>query len=357
MKTGNDYHKEQERKLEIKLRAELKNLPPFANEFARGIQTTAIRTRLAYIRDIRSFLDFASNYLESRFPCEVESFTLKDLGSITVDDLEMYQEYLVSPSLYLEGADDSSKKSRRTIARNLSSLRSLYRYFYNKEKLSANPLTKIRTPKLDKKEIVYLEPNESALLLDEAEYGTHLTGNTKTFHKYSKERDLALLTLLLGTGIRVSECVGINIDDIDFSVNGVSILRKGNKEQIVFFNDEVAKALSEYLVIRKKTIPNEGHEDALFLSNRKQRISVRTVQYQVDKYSKYVAKLKNISPHKLRSSFGTNLYRETGDIYLVKEALNHSDISTTVKYYAEMSDERRREVPKHTEIRGPKKLV
>ncbi len=178
-----------------------------------------------------------------------------------------------------------------------------------------------------------------------------MTDKQKHYHKLTRDRDLALLTLLLGTGIRVSECVGLNISDIDFNVNGIKIIRKGGTEVIVYFGNEVKTALLEYLEKRKKIIPNSGHEDALFLSLQHKRLSVRSVQNLVKKYSKLVTTLKNISPHKLRSTYGTNLYRETGDIYLVADVLGHKDVNTTKKHYAEIEDERRRMAAKAVTLR------
>ena len=197
-------------------------------------------------------------------------------------------------------------------------------------------------PKLHQKEIIRLDVDEVAILLDQVENGSKLTNKQQRFHAQTKRRDLALLTLLLGTGIRVSECVGLNIQDVDFKNNGIKIRRKGGYEAILYFGDEVEKALLDYLKEREKIIPVTGNEDALFLSLQKKRMSVRSVENLVKKYSKLVTPLKKITPHKLRSTYGTSLYRETGDIYLVADVLGHKDVNTTKKHYAALDDERRR---------------
>ena len=162
---------------------------------------------------------------------------------------------------------------------------------------------------------------------------------------------MAILTLLLGTGIRVSECVGLNISDVDFKNDGIKIRRKGGYETVLYFGEEVEKALKDYLEERSHVIPQEGHEDALFLSMQNRRMSVRAVENMVKKYSSIVTSLKKITPHKLRSTFGTNLYRETGDIYLVADVLGHKDVNTTKKHYAAMEDERRRRAAKQIRLR------
>jgi site-specific recombinase XerD len=162
---------------------------------------------------------------------------------------------------------------------------------------------------------------------------------------------LALLTLLLGTGIRVSECVGLDLNDIDFKNGGIRIHRKGGKEVTVYFGTEVEDALLDYLEERNQMIAEEGSENALFLSMQKKRIAVRSVENLVKKYSRMVTPLKKITPHKLRSTYGTSLYKETGDIYLVADVLGHSDVNTTKKHYAALEDERRRSARNKVKLR------
>ena len=156
---------------------------------------------------------------------------------------------------------------------------------------------------------------------------------------------------MLGTGIRVSECVGLNIQDLDLNSDGIRIHRKGGKEVTVYFSDEVERILSSYLKARKKMAALSGSEDALFLSLQKKRIGVRAVENMVKKYASAVTPLKHITPHKLRSTYGTNLYRETGDIYLVADVLGHEDVNTTKKHYAALEEERRRSARNRVHLR------
>jgi site-specific recombinase XerD len=210
-------------------------------------------------------------------------------------------------------------------------------------------------PKLHEHEIIRLEPNEVATLLDQVEAGDKLTKSQLKYHEKTKLRDVALLTLLLGTGLRVSECVGIDIDDIDFENNGLNVHRKGGYNTIIYFPDEVRDALLDYLDQRKLIIPCEGSEKALFLSLQNKRITVRSVENLVKKYARNVTTLKKITPHKLRSTFGTNLYKESGDIYLVADVLGHKDVNTTRKHYAAQDDENRRRAAKMVKLRENKK--
>ena len=191
----------------------------------------------------------------------------------------------------------------------------------------------------------------SVILLDEVEDGSGLTKKEMSYHQKNGTRDLALLTLLLGTGIRVSECVGLDLNDVDFDNQRLKVRRKGGYEDLVYFGEEVAEALQNYLEERKAVIPLPGHEEALFLSMQNRRLTVRSVENLVKKYTSRVTTVKKITPHKLRSTYGTTLYQETGDIYLVADVLGHADVNTTKKHYAKLSDERRRSASKAVILR------
>ena len=323
-----------------KLREMMKALPPFCTEFFRGIEPrTSTRTRIAYAYDLSVFFDFLKKENPVFAKMERMDFKLEQLDQITVTDLEEYMEYL---KYRFNEQNHEIMNQERGIMRKISSLKSFYNYFFRTEKLTTNPAALVRLPKLHEKEIIRLDVDEVALLLDAVEQGEGLTEKQKAFHKRTRLRDLALLTLLLGTGIRVSECVGLDINDIDFKNGGIHIHRKGGKEVTVYFGSEVENALQDYLDERFEIIPEEGSEQALFLSMQRKRMNVRSVENLVKKYAHIVTPLKKITPHKLRSTYGTNLYRETGDIYLVADVLGHSDVNTTKKHYAALEDERRR---------------
>lgn len=235
--------------------------------------------------------------------------------------------------------------------RKLSALKSFYNYYFCAELIKTNPAALVPLPKQHEKEIIRLDADEVAILLDQVEEGENLTKSQLKYHSKTKIRDIALLTLLLGTGIRVSECVGLDINDVDFKNNGIKIRRKGGYETVVYFGEEVSDALHDYLEKRHHIIPLEGHENALFLSMQNRRITVRAVENLVKKYAANVTGLKKITPHKLRSTYGTTLYQETGDIYLVADVLGHKDVNTTRKHYAAIEDNRRRKAAKAVRLR------
>lgn len=333
------YHDEQSKQNIMKMRAVLENLPAFCKDFFRGIEHyTSARTRLAYAYDIRVFFEFIKSNNPLYKDVEIRDFKIDILDQISRGDILEYLDYV---SYYTKDGLEITNEERGK-SRKISSLRSFYRFYYENEMIQSNPAALVPVPKLHDKEIIRLEPNEVAILLDQVEDGTKLTKKELEYHKKTKLRDVALITLLLGTGIRVSECVGLDLDDVDFDVNGIHILRKGGKEATVYFGEEVEIALLDYIEQREHIIPEEGHERALFLSLQNRRISVRSVEKLVKKYASRVTTLKKITPHKLRSTYGTSLYRETDDIYLVAAVLGHNDVNTTKKHYAAQDDMQRR---------------
>lgn len=343
-----NYHDEQNRQNIVKLRAVLETLPPFCKTFFRGIEDyTSTRTRLAYAYDIRLFFEFLHERNSICAKMDIQDYPLSILDQLTRIDIEEYLEYM---KLYEKDGKEITNDERGK-ARKLSSLRSFYHYFYQNELIEKNPAALVPIPKRHEKEIIRLEPNEVAILLDQVEEGTKLTKKELEYHKKTKIRDVALLTLLLGTGIRVSECVGLDISDINFDVGGIKIRRKGGFEAVIYFGEEVEEALLDYLEQREHIIPAEGHENALFLSLQNRRMAVRSVENLVKKYASRVTSLKKITPHKLRSTYGTTLYQETGDIYLVADVLGHKDVNTTRKHYAALEDERRRRAANAVHLR------
>jgi len=336
---NNNYHDEQNKHNIVKMRAVLEELPSFCKLFFRGIaEYTSTRTRLAYAYDLRVFFEYLHENNPVCAKMDIKDFPISILDQITRLDIEEYLSYMS----YYEKDGKEVTNEERGKARKLASLRSFYRYYFENELIEKNPAALVPMPKRPEKAIIRLDPDEVALLLEQVENGTKLTEKELTFHKKTKMRDVALLTLLLGTGIRVSECVGLDISDVDFKNCGLKVRRKGGYETIVYFGDEVENALLDYLEQRDHIIPQSGHENALFLSLQDRRMSVRSVENLVKKYASRVTSLKKITPHKLRSTYGTELYRATDDIYLVADVLGHKDVNTTRKHYAAQADDRKR---------------
>ena len=353
---SDDYSKERTQKYVLKLREVLSELPPCCAEFFRGIEhTTGALTRYGYALDLRLFMRFLLNTELCEKLSSMKQIDYALLDSVTSDHIERFLEYI---SFYPSENSDEELESEyvsngeRGKARKLSALRAFYKYLYKKGRISNNPPSLVDAPKLHEREIIRLEPDEIVKLLDLIDNGAGLTNAQKRFHEQTKIRDAAIVTLFLGTGMRISELVGINTDDIDFYQNEVRIVRKGGNQDILVFGAEVRSALIDYSLRREGIEAESGHEKAFFLSLQKKRITVRAVEQLVKKYAKIAAPLKKISPHKLRSTYGTSLYRETGDIYLVADVLGHKDVNTTRKHYAALARDRRRTAAEVIKLRN-----
>jgi len=345
------HNQKQEQLNTRKLRQIMKCLPSFCRDFFRGIEhNTSILTRIGYAYDLRLFFEFLSLEIDGFNGIIPSAITLASIENIKAVHIEMFLEYLNYYSRP-ESPDIEHENHQSGKARKVSTLRSLISYLFKNGLIGRNVAELVDMPKIHEKPVIRLEPDEVATLLDYVESGASLTKHQKNYHKLTRLRDIAILTLFLGTGVRISECVGLNINDVDFQVNGFRITRKGGNQTILYFGDEVKNALSDYLDERKNINPLSGHEEALFLSMQKKRISNRAVQDLVKKYASSAAPLKKISPHKLRSTYGTSLYNETGDIYLVADVLGHRDVNTTKKHYAAISDTKRRMAAKAVKLR------
>ena len=333
----------------LKLRQVLSTLPAFCKDYFRAIDsTTTTKTRISYAYDIRIFFQFLLDENPAFKNYAMTDFSVEILDQIKAVDLEEYMEYL---KVYQNG-DKTETNGERGLKRKISALRSFYAYYYKREMIHTNPTVLIDVPKIHDKSIIRLDTDEVALLLDYIEHcGDSLTGQKRVYYEKTKERDLAIVTLLLGTGIRVSECVGLDIEDVDFKNNGIKVTRKGGNDMVVYFGEEVEKALKRYLEVRAGITPLAGHEHALFYSAQRKRMGVQAVENMVKKYSRQITTTKKITPHKLRSTYGTALYQETGDIYLVADVLGHKDVNTTKKHYAALDDARRRQAATAVRLR------
>lgn len=344
------YHEQVRIDYTLRMRDILKTLPDFAKDYFRAIEPrSSAKTRMNYAYDIRVFFHFLMENNPAYKNYSMNQFTVQDLERLEPVDIEEYMEYL---KVYKRD-DGLVTNGEKGLARKMSALRSFYNYYFKHQIISKNPTLLVDMPKMHEKAIIRLDADEVASLLDYVETaGNHLTGQALTYYRKTKDRDLAILTLLLGTGIRVSECVGLDLNHVDFKNNGITVTRKGGNQMVVYFGDEVARALHIYMEgDRKAASPLPGHEDALFLSTQRKRIGVQAVENMVKKYARQVTPYKKITPHKLRSTYGTSLYKETGDIYLVADVLGHKDVNTTKKHYAAIDEDRRRRAASAVKLR------
>lgn len=328
------YKKETLLKKESQVQEILKSMPPFVKKYLEYIHlSTSSSTRLEYVRDISLFIEYIADG-EGKSPDEV---TLETMDSLSADYINGYLNYI---SMYEKNGKTVSNENV-SIRRKLSSIRGLYNYLFEQDMIVHNPVVKIKRPKVAKKEVIRMDNQETKQFIETVKYGEGLSEKEQAYFDKYGYRDYTLLSLMLGTGIRVSEAVGLDISDVDMKNKRIRVIRKGGKEEIVYFSDDVAEIMQDYITrYRNRIEAVPGSENALFLSIQRKRISTRGIEYMVKKYVGHTELIKHITPHKLRSTFGTKLYEETGDLYLVATVLGHESVDTS-RIYVTQSDKRK----------------
>ena len=340
------YQDEVNRENTGKMKEIISTLPYYVSDYFTARRTnTTTKTRLSYAYDLRKFFVWLANNVSELDETNLKGITTEQLDCVTARDIEEYIDFLQT--------DEDALNHGAGIARKLSALSSFFDYLYKRDLIKNNPCDKVIKPKQEKdKRIVKMSPDEVVKFLDAIENGCQsFTPKQQAYLKNTRERDLAIATLLLGTGIRVSECVGLDVDDVDFNNCRIAVFRKGGKIQNVPIGDEVIEALRAYMVIREK---ENTDETALFLSMQKKRMCVQAVEQMINKYAEAVGTAYRITPHKLRKTYGTELYSETGDIYLVASALGHENVNTTKTHYASQDEGRLLEARNVVKLRDKK---
>ena len=350
---SNIYYIDRNRSNLRQLNLMLDELPSFCSVFFVGVSTTTTPlTRLGYARDLKIFFNYLLNYEKIFSRKKMETLQIEDLNNVTHFMIENYMNFLSSYDMEDGKVRNNSEVSKK---RKLCSVRSFFQFFYEKSLLKENVASKVRVPKIREKAIIRLVGDESEQVLTTSETLHGFSDHQQKYNQKFIPRDQAILVLFLGTGIRVSELVGLNVEDIDLKNNSFKVIRKGGNQVILYFNNEVKEVLIKYLNFRENLrLPDT--ENALFISIQNKRMGVRSVENLVKKYAKVAVPLKNITPHKLRSTFGTNLYHRSKDIYLVAEVLGHKDVNTTKKHYAAMSEDLVRNAAEIIDIKGNKPI-
>ncbi len=299
------------------------NNPDYLNSFfdyTITILNKSPNTIKEYNYDLATFLKFIKIHFNLTNETDFEKIVIKDIDintirKITLEDIHSFISYLATQL--------HSKPATR--ARKISSIRVFFKYLSTKTNLiETNPAQNLETPKLDKRMPKYLTLDDSKKLLDVA-------GNEDN---RNNQRDYAITTLFLNCGMRLSELVNINIKDIQFDECKMTVIGKGNKERTIYLNNACMRAISDYLEVRPKEGINFKSKDALFLSERRERISNRTVQYIIKKELRFAGLDTNkFSVHKLRHTAATLMYQYGKvDIRALQELLGHASISTTEIY-------------------------
>lgn len=303
-------------------------MPPSVREFLVYMDTIkgkSPKTVSEYFYDLRTFL----RYIKLRKGL-VDKKTPIDSISIIDVDIDLLKSITLSDIYDFFGFISSARQNASAArARKVSCLRSFFKYLSNKAGyLENNPAKELESPKIKSSLPRYLSLEEAITLL------TGIKGE-------HKERNLAIITLFLNCGLRLSELVGISLNDIDKSNNSLRVLGKGNKERIVYLNDSCVRAIDKYKEVR----PIDGVKDknALFLSEKKQRISPKTVQWLVKKHIKEAGLDENrYSAHKLRHTAATLMYRNGTDVRALQAILGHENLGTT-QIYTHVDDDKLKE--------------
>lgn len=322
-------------------------LPPYVTDYINSrMSSTSAKTLLQYTYSIRRFFSWLHQSAPELLQQPMSSISLDVLANITARDIEEYMMYLQS--------DTKNQNGRAGAAQKLAAIGSLFSYLYRHDDIPADPCAKVERPKLVKdKRIIYLSDKECIKLLDIIEFGDpSIPDHQLHYLENTRCRDLAITTLMLNTGIRLSECVGLDIGDIDLNERKIQVYRKGGKYQYLPINDEVIEILSAYLQQRKQiVVTDKQHSKALFLSMQNRRITGTAIENMLRKYILFAGITKPITPHKLRKTYGTALYRKSKDIFMTANALGHENVDTTSRHYVDDTAESLRKYADEMTIR------
>ena len=343
MGRDSEFNRQKDRNYRLKLIELKKNLPIHTYEFLDSKAQRNPNTAVSYAYDLIIFFEYLIEFCPPAKNLQVPEISLDLLNNLSFQDINEYQKYLSAKDLTIIGKKDLQNNTSG-ISRKMSALRSYYKYQCEHDFLTNDPTVGAnkQSRKSDDHVITRLTADEVdtfLTIIDNCEVGSV---RQQKMLENTRLRDYAILTLLLRTGIRVSECVSLDLSDLNFRENSMCVVRKGGKEHILYFDSITATALLNYIENERIHYIESKEEKALFMSSRKKRMAIRSVQEMVEKYAKVAVSNKKISPHKMRSTYGTALYNKTGDIRLVADVLGHSDINTTAKHYAASEDAHRR---------------
>lgn len=328
---------------------DIKELPSLVREFAsyKGVvQNASEKTISEYLLDLRTFFRFLLAR-DKKIEFDSDEFEQIDISHIDLD----YIKNITTEDIYefLMYADNVRGNMAAAKSRKLSSIKGFFKYLNTKRMMiDENPAINIETPKKKQALPKFLSVEESLMLLNAVKDDKE----SKT-----KVRDYAIITLFLNCGMRVSELVGININDVDREFRSLTVTGKGNKQRIVYLNSACREALSDYFSLRTSETHGKISCNALFLSNRNQRISVKTVQWIVYKYLDLAGlESKHYSVHKLRHTAATLMYQSGNvDVRVLKDILGHEQLNTT-QIYTHVSNRSMEEAMEHNPLSSQKAL-
>lgn len=338
-----EFHEQQKIKITEKADEIVSALPNFAHKYFDSLKNKNMseKTYLQYAYDIRCFFTWLKSSAGFK---DTNIYSLKASDIFDVLDIEDVNEYIKTLE-YVKNGNQRKITSPAYKARKISSLKSFIKYYNKINESKSNLADIIDSPKIPNKEIITVEKNDIKRLLNEVFNTQGLKEPYKTIRENTKYRDYAILVLLFTSGVRVSELVSMDLKDVDQDNGTIIIIRKGGNEAKIYCAPEFRTALSNYLPERDRL--NSSGSEALFLSRQGNRMSQRSVEKLIKKYADCAGINKRTTPHSARRSFATNLYEQTGDIYLVSEALGHASIETSARHYANQSEKRKAQIAQY----------
>lgn len=313
---------ENEIKVNQKMEMLLVDYPPYIHDFYAYMEDKSYTTRKVYIQYILHMLNGIKG---------TDNIPIEELQTITTGELQTYMTSLI----YQKDSNGEMKKIDSSIrAARWSAINFFYKFLMQRRYISVNPFSDyIKRPKLKApKDVVYLTEGEIQQLLE------HISATASPMFR---NRDLAIVTLAIATGLRETAVTEINISDINFTNGSIFTTNKGEKSWYVYPGEMAMRFIQMWIHDRQKLFrENDENTDALFINKQRKRITAHCLITLIGKYGTIFD--KHITFHKLRSTCATNLYKASNDLYLVAETLGHTDVSVT-KRYTQLSDERRRE--------------
>lgn len=340
------FYIEKNQKQIDKFRTLCSELPGYAAKFLQSKEfDSGYSTLIVYAYDLKLFFEFLKHSNPQLKDVLIQDITIETLEQLNEDDFLEFQHFLRKATINGKTHTNNNK----SIARKITSLRGLFKFLKRKNYIKYDIVGSIPVPKYNdrKTEIVRLKTdkdnNELEYFLngvDEILENDNISDHQKNYLARDYIRDKALIYIFLGTGIRLSECEGLDITDVDIDNKSLRIKRKGGFYDVVYFNDKVKEVIEDYLQYRKEKYENED-TTALLLTTSRNRMGVSAIRNVVKKYVKMIM-LKHMTTHKLRATYGSYLYKITGDIRLVADVLGHTNINTTAKFYAAQTEENKR---------------
>jgi integrase/recombinase XerC len=328
----------------------LSELPDFVFSYIQNYYDgESVNTQIGYCIDIRVFLKYLNLFRFKEIE-KLEDFTAEHLNQVTVEDFINFKAYLREYTVETQNSEGKPVKrtihnSNYGINRKLSAVRGLFTYLYKIDKISQNVTDKVDFATINQKIKKPLTTQETIRIIDVIYNGErYFTGRDLTEYKNRKQRDIAIFMTYLGTGIRVSELINLNISDVCFETSSFIVTRKGGDEQEIFMPPQVENELFQYMQERIKLHAKD--EEALFISRLGTRMTVGGVEKLLKKYC-FAANITNkdkTRPHALRRTFACNLLEDGVDIKMVAELMGHKNIEVTHKYYAQYNSKARKEV-------------